>query len=235
MSIRQELGAIVDLEAGARVVPTGSAATRDSRTGPSETQCSQPEQGAVDDSLHREIETLIPRLTRYALVLTRDALTADDLVQDCLGRALAKIHHWQKGTDLRAWLFAILHNQHISRVRREARERASVEEQKCSPRWALPPPQIACLELREVERAFARLPQEQQSVILLIGVEEMGYEEAAAVLNVPIGTVRSRVSRGRESLRKMTGLFPSRHSRLPGIAATLDCSLGPVPVSATIG
>jgi RNA polymerase sigma-70 factor, ECF subfamily len=140
------------------------------------------------------------------------------------------IHQWQKGTDLRAWLFAILHNQHVSRVRRETREQASVEQQKFSARLAFPPPQIACLELRDLERALAKLPEEQRSVVLLVGVEGMGYEEAAAVADAPVGTVRSRVSRGRESLRKMTGLFPSRHSRRPGTAATLDCSSAPVPV-----
>jgi RNA polymerase sigma-70 factor (ECF subfamily) len=164
-----------------------------------------------------------------------DAVAADDLVQDCLGRALAKIHQWQKGTDLRAWLFTILHSQHVGRVRREARERASIEQQKFSLRWALPPPQIACLELRDMERALAKLPEEQRSVVLLVGAEGMGYEEAAAVLNVPSETVRSRLSRGRESLRKATGLFPCRQSRRPGTAATLDCSSGPMPISATIG
>jgi RNA polymerase sigma-70 factor (ECF subfamily) len=162
-----------------------------------------------------ELEAQIPRLMRYARALTRDVVAADDLVQDCLGRALGKSHLWEKGTDLQAWLFTILHNQHVSRVRREARERGSTEEQKRSSLLALAPDQVRRLELRDLERAFAKLPEEQRSVIRLVGLEGMGYEEVASVVNVPVGTVRSRVSRGRETLRKMTGLFPSRQPRRP--------------------
>src|ERR1700730_2276835 len=73
-----------------------------------------PKPGLVDQYLHDEIVALIPRLERYARVLTRDVIGADDLVQDCLVRALGKIHLWEQGTDLRAWLFTILHHQHIS-------------------------------------------------------------------------------------------------------------------------
>lgn len=189
---------------------THSDTRRDNRAGP------------VDGGLHREIEAQIPRLTRYARALTRDAVTADDLVQDCLGRALGKSHLWEKGTDLQAWLFTILHNQHVSRVRREARERGSIEEQKRSSRLALAPDLVRRLELRDVERAFAKLPEQQRSVIRLVGLEGMGYAEVASVVNVPVGTVRSRVSRGRETLRKMTGLFPSRHCERPSMAANLD-------------
>jgi RNA polymerase sigma-70 factor (ECF subfamily) len=74
------------------------------------------------------------------------------------------------------------------------------------------------LELRDLKRAIARLPEEQRSVILLVGLEGMRYDEVASVVNLPVGTVRSRVSRGRETLRMMTGLFPARHSRHPGKA-----------------
>jgi hypothetical protein len=77
------------------------------------------------------------------------------------------------------------------------------------------------LELRDLERAIAKLPDEQRSVILLVGLEGMGYDEAASIVNLPVGTVRSRVSRGREALRMMTELFPSRHSRRPGTEANL--------------
>jgi RNA polymerase sigma-70 factor (ECF subfamily) len=182
----------------------------------------QPERVEVDGGLHREIEALMPRLTRYARALTRDVGAADELVQDCLGHALGKIHLWEKGTDLRAWLFTILHNRHVSLVRREARERANIELQKCRPLPTLTPDQVTRLELRDLQRAFAKLPEEQRSVILLVGLEGMGYDEAASAVNVPVGTVRSRVSRGRESLRVLTGLFPKRHSERPGVAASLD-------------
>jgi RNA polymerase sigma-70 factor (ECF subfamily) len=151
--------------------------------------------------------------------MVHDPIAADDLVQDCLVRALGKIHLWEKGTDLRAWLFAILHNQHISLARQAARQRDIIELQKCKPGLAPSPGQMVRLELRDLERAIAGLPEEQRSVILLVGLEGMRYDEVASVVNLPVGTVRSRVSRGRETLRMMTGLFPGRHSRRPGTAA----------------
>ena len=190
--------------------------------GPSDAQFARPERRAVDGSLHREIEALIPRLTRYARTLTRDVGAADELVQDCLGHALGKMHLWEKGTDLRAWLFTILHNRHVSLLRRAARERASIELQKYRPRQTLAPDQVTHLELRDLQRAFAKLPEEQRSAILLVGLEGMRYDEAASVVNVPVGTVRSRVARGRESLRVLTGLFPRRHSHPSSTAASLD-------------
>ena len=179
----------------------------------SKRQRSPAQQNAVDAALHRDIETLIPRLKRYARQLTRDPVAADDLVQDCLTRALGKIHLWDPGTDLRAWLFTILHNQHIGLARRNMRQRAHSQWLNSESSCALTPTQGVQLELRDVERALAKLPEEQRSVILLIGLEGMGYEEAAAAINLPVGTVRSRVSRGREALRMMTGLFPARHCR----------------------
>ena len=172
--------------------------------------------------LCRKIEAEIPRLRRYARALTRDAVAADDLVQDCLVRGLAKQHLWKEGTDLRAWLFTILHNRHVSLLRRAARERASIELQKYRPRPTLAPDQVTHLELRDLQRAFAKLPEEQRSAILLVGLEGMRYDEAASVVNVPVGTVRSRVARGRESLRVLTGLFPRRHSHPPTTATSLD-------------
>jgi RNA polymerase sigma-70 factor, ECF subfamily len=151
--------------------------------------------------------------------MVHDPVAADDLVQDCLVRALGKIHLWERGTDLRAWLFTILHNQHISLARQAARQRDIIELQKYKPGSAPSPSQMVTLELRDLKRAIARLPEEQRSVILLVGLEGMRYEEVASIVNLPVGTVRSRVSRGRETLRMMTGLFPGRHSRPPDTAA----------------
>jgi RNA polymerase sigma factor (sigma-70 family) len=181
--------------------------------GASKQQRRTPQQITVDHALRQDIETLIPPLKRYARQLTRDPMAADDLVQDCLARALGKIHLWDPETDLRAWLFTILHNQHISLARRDMRQRAYSQRLNLESSCALGPAQGVRLELRDVERALARLPEEQRSVILLIGLEGMGYEEAASAVNLPVGTVRSRVSRGREALRMMTGLFPARHGR----------------------
>ena len=117
-------------------------------------------QGSINRSLVSQIEALIPRLRRYARVVVRDPVAADDLVQDSLARALEKIHLWKDGTDLRAWLFTILHNRHISLARQAARRRV-VELQKFKPGSELLPNQIARLELRDLERAIARLPDEQ--------------------------------------------------------------------------
>lgn len=190
-----------------------SDAGSDQCGGPAVKRADQPIRN--DRSLHRKIETLLPRLTRYARVLTRDAVAADDLVQDCLARALGKIHLWEPGTDLRAWLFTILHNQHVSLTRRDARQRANTDLRLDSPGVSHPPDQAARLEVRDLERAIGKLPEEQRKVILLVGLNGMQYDEAASIVKLPVGTVRSRVARGRETLRIMTGLFPSRHARLP--------------------
>ena len=157
---------------------------------------------------HHDIEAEIPRLRRYARALTRDVVSADDLVQDCLTRALGKLHLWQEGSDLRAWLFTILHNQYVNHIRRAVREGATVALNETEPMLSRAPQQGKRLELRDLERAIAQLPEEQRSVILLVALEGMRYEEVAAVLDVPVGTIRSRLSRGREALRRLTGVVP---------------------------
>jgi len=151
----------------------------------------------------RLLQDEIPRLRRYARVLTRDAARADDLVQSCLVRAIAKEHLWEPGTDLRAWLFTILHNQNVSEIRRSVREGVVVAVEDVAPVLAVAPRAGASLQLRDLERAIRLLPEEQRQVILLVGLEGMRYEEVAAVLDIPIGTVRSRLSRGREMLRRL--------------------------------
>jgi RNA polymerase sigma-70 factor, ECF subfamily len=135
--------------------------------------------------------------------LTRDQSRADDLVQSCLCRAIAKQHLWEPGTDLRAWLFTILHNQHVNDVRRSAREGVAIPVEDAVPVLTTVSDAGASLQLRDLERALARLPDEQRQVILLVGLEGMPYEEAATVLGIPIGTVRSRLSRGRDMLREL--------------------------------
>jgi RNA polymerase sigma-70 factor (ECF subfamily) len=151
----------------------------------------------------RLLEPEIPRLRRYARALSRDVARADDLVQSCLARALAKQHLWKPGTDLRAWLFTLLHNQNVNDVRRAVREAANVNIDEISPAMSVQPRAMASLELRDLEAAIAKLAPEQRQVILLVGLEGMAYEEVAVILGVPIGTVRSRLSRGREVLRRL--------------------------------
>ena len=153
--------------------------------------------------LTRLIEAEIPRLRRYARALTRDVTRADDLVQSCLTRALAKQHLWQPGTDLRAWLFTILHNQHVNDVRRSVREGVTVAVEEMAPVLTVHPGAMAALELRDLETAIGKLAPEQRQVILLVGLEGMQYDEVALILGVPVGIVRSRLSRGRDQLRRL--------------------------------
>jgi RNA polymerase sigma-70 factor (ECF subfamily) len=157
----------------------------------------------------RMLEAEIPRLRRYARALTRDIVRADDLVQSCLTRAVAKQHLWQYGTDLRAWLFTIMHNQHVNDVRRGVREGNNVELTEAST-LAVESNAVPTLELRDLETAIGKLPPEQRQVILLVGLEGMAYEEVAKVLKVPVGTVRSRLSRGRDQLRLLMGMEEER-------------------------
>jgi RNA polymerase sigma-70 factor, ECF subfamily len=144
----------------------------------------------------------IPSLRRYARALTRDFTAADDLVQECLTRALSKIHLWQPGTDLRAWMFTILHNQYVNQVRRSVRTGTSVTITEMETDLTSAPNQDRRLELRDVERALAALPEEQRSTLSLVGIEGCRYEEAAVAFNVPVGTIRSRISRARQALRQ---------------------------------
>jgi len=152
------------------------------------------------------VEREIPRLRRYARALTRSADRADDLVQETLLRAISKSHLWQTGTDIRAWLFTIMHNHYVNMVRRAMRDEATIDiEQMSSSLIAITDP-TASSQLRELEQSLGRLPGEQREVILLVGLEGMSYETAAKVLSVPVRTVRSRLSRGRDALRRLMGL-----------------------------
>jgi RNA polymerase sigma-70 factor (ECF subfamily) len=153
--------------------------------------------------LCRLIEDQVPRLRRYARALTRNPERADDLVQDTVERALAKQHLWQPGTDLRAWLFTLMHNQNVNSVQRNMREGTAVDVEQLSSALIATTDPTASRQLFELERALGQLPVEQREAILLVGLEGLAYEEAAAILGVPIGTVRSRLSRGRDTLRRL--------------------------------
>ncbi|HKC30205.1 MAG TPA: sigma-70 family RNA polymerase sigma factor [Burkholderiales bacterium] len=143
---------------------------------------------------------LIPRLRRYARALVGDRASADDLVQDTLERAWAKLHLYRRGTDLRAWLFTVMHNVHVNKVR-ATHVTDTLEDEL--PELAQRASQGDALLVRDLDRAIARLPSEQRAVLLLVTLEEMSYEEVARALGIPIGTVMSRLSRAREKLRMM--------------------------------
>jgi RNA polymerase sigma-70 factor (ECF subfamily) len=143
----------------------------------------------------------IPRLRRYARALTGDRIAADDLVQDTLERAWSKLHMWRQGSDMRAWMFSIMHNTFINQIRKNQPDTVSMSDD------ALEVPTRATqedsLQMRDLASAIGKLPFDYREVILLIGLEQMSYEEAAQVLGVPLGTVMSRLSRGRERLRSL--------------------------------
>jgi RNA polymerase sigma-70 factor (ECF subfamily) len=152
-----------------------------------------------------EIAAHIPRLRRYARALAGDSHRADDLVQDTLERALTKFHLWRHGSDLRAWMFAIMHNVFINQLKAR-RELALDEAAEASLEGAA---YSDPLELRDLDAALRRLPVEQREVLLLVGLEQLTYSEASHALDVPVGTVMSRLSRGRERLRALMSGAPA--------------------------
>jgi RNA polymerase sigma-70 factor, ECF subfamily len=152
----------------------------------------------------------IPRLRRYARSLTKDLSRAEDLLQNCLVRALEKEHLWEPGTDLRAWLFTIMHNQHVNDIRRLVREGSAVSIEEVGASLPAGPTVEASLELNDATQAIAGLPRDQREVIMLAVREGQRYEEMATALGVPIGTIRSRLSRGRCRLRELMGVGDDR-------------------------
>lgn len=155
-------------------------------------------------SIATQLELHIASLRRYARALLRDRSDADDLVQESLARALSRASFFKEGTNLRAWLFTIMHNVHINQVRRKAVRPAEVAVDDVAAMLSGPPGQEHRLELRDMQRALSELPEEQRKVLLLVALEGMKYEEVAAVLGIPVGTVMSRLSRAREALRIKT-------------------------------
>jgi RNA polymerase sigma-70 factor (ECF subfamily) len=155
----------------------------------------------------QDIVAEIPRLRRYARALTGDAVRADDLVQDTLERALGKWSLWRPG-NLRAWLFSIMHNLFVNQMR--SPRLVDYPGDEALPDLPTRPTQNDALELRDFARSLARLPEDQREVLLLVVLEDLSYEDTAKVLGVPIGTVMSRLSRGRERLRALlTGDEPA--------------------------
>lgn len=152
--------------------------------------------------LHARIVETIPRLRRYARALLRgDALAADDLVQDCLERALSRLHSWRADSDLRAWLFTIMHNVYVNQVRRAAAGPTftAIAERDD---WAAESGSAESgAAVSELQRALGALPPDQREIVLLVSMEGLRYHEVAAILGIPEGTVMSRLSRARSQLR----------------------------------
>ena len=162
----------------------------------------------------------IPGLRRYARALTGDAWAADDLVQDTLERACGKWRLWLAGSNLRAWLFTLMHNLFASQVRSSVRraragrevDLGDVEDELASP---APPPDLAL----DLQRCLMRLPEDQRAVLLLVTLEDLQYADVARILNVPVGTVMSRLSRARSRLRELMEGGPLQQDRAGAGAA----------------
>ena len=148
-----------------------------------------------------QLLTWVPRLRRYARALVGNRDDADDLVQDTLERALAKSVLWRGVADMRALLFSIMHNLHIDGVRRPRLHTVAVDDD--TPEVLVAPTQEERLAVLDLQSALERLPSEQREIILLVALEDMAYAEVAETLGIPIGSVMSRLSRGRERLRQL--------------------------------
>jgi RNA polymerase sigma-70 factor, ECF subfamily len=146
------------------------------------------------------LEPLIPALRRYARALMRDRSAADDLVQDCLERAISQWGRRREGGDAKGWVFTILHNLAMTALRRRAVRSGDVDVESMEGLLTAAPAQEDGLKYRALLRALQALPEDQRSVLLLVGVEDLSYADAAKVLGIPIGTVMSRLSRGRARL-----------------------------------
>jgi RNA polymerase sigma-70 factor (ECF subfamily) len=152
-----------------------------------------------------EIETCVPALRRYARALTRNVDRADDLVQDCLERAIRKRGLFRPTGPIQAWLFRILVNLWRNSLRSDRRRGEHVAYDALVIEPSIPGPQHGRLALGEMNRALDRLPDDQRETLLLVVLEGVSYEEAASILGIPIGTVMSRLSRARAALRALTG------------------------------
>lgn len=144
----------------------------------------------------------ISGLRRYAMALVRNAAEADDLVQECLCRTIERARSWRKINDVRSYLFTTLHNLYIDTIVKKRQRYECVPDEVIERKLTVAPCQLHRIEVRDLSRAMDRLPAEQREVLLLVGLEGLTYEAAARVADVPIGTVMSRLSRARESLRR---------------------------------
>ena len=146
-----------------------------------------------------EVENCIPALRRYAHALAYDSMEADELVQDCLERALRKRFLWKPTSSVRAWLFTMLHNINANKVRKFKRQPvvSSLEDDIDKTLH----PIDSDMGIRDIKTCLRQLPEQQQHILLLVALEGMSYKEVGKILNIPVGTVMSRLSRAREALR----------------------------------
>ncbi len=157
----------------------------------------------MSDDAHRQIVEQIPHLRRYARALLGDSERADDLVQDCLERTWSRFHMVRSDGNLRAWMFTIMHNLNANAARRASRRPRTIAYEHDIHAVSVDGGQEGRVAMTGLSRALEQLSAEQREVVLLVGLEQMTYEEVARIVGVPLGTVMSRLHRGRERLRSL--------------------------------
>lgn len=182
---------------------------------------------------HSDLIASLPHLRAFAIFLTRDRERADDLVQDTMVRALGAAHQFQTGTNLRAWLFTILRNQHYNELRKSRVQAQSLDD-PATPEPSVPSNQEASLEFSDFRRAFWQLGDERREALILIGASGLSYEEAAEVCGCPRGTIKSRVSRARSELLQILedGSFTDKRRDTPAMAGYVGHLLDRIPATA---
>jgi RNA polymerase sigma-70 factor (ECF subfamily) len=149
-----------------------------------------------------DMVALVPQLHTFARSLCRDGVRADDLVQEALARAFNNIERFKPGTNLKAWLFTIVRNEHYSQLRRRKFEAQGIDTDLL-PEPSVGPDHDGKLELRDLTRALASLSPGQRHALILVSVSGFSYEEAAAICGCAVGTIKSRVARSRETLLEL--------------------------------
>ncbi len=185
--------------------------------------------GESDHNVTEEMVSLVPQLHTFARSLCRDGVRADDLVQEALLRAFVNLERFKPGTNLKAWLFTILRNEHYSQLRRRKFEAYDIARDQL-PEPSVPPDHDGELELRDLNRALTALSPGQRAALILVSASGFSYEEAASICGCAVGTIKSRVARARTALLAMLeGYMPTiaRGERRAPLDAFSPCSAGP--------
>lgn len=189
-----------------------------------------PHAALSDDAFREQLGLVIPHLRAFGRSLSGNRDTADDLVQETLLKAWAARQRFQAGTNMRAWTFIILRNLYLSQMRR-ARFKGEWDDLAADRLLAAPASQDRHVELADMQRALMHLPQPQREALILVGAGGFAYEEAAEICGVAVGTIKSRVARGRVALEALLsgGDLPSRRDAPDnGGVGALDTIMGQV-------
>jgi RNA polymerase sigma-70 factor, ECF subfamily len=180
----------------------------------------------------QEMVALVPQMHTFARSLTRDGVRADDLVQEALARALANIERFRPGTNLKAWLFTIVRNEHYSQLRRRKFEAHGVDTDSL-PEPSVPPEHDGDLEVRDLNRALALLSPGQRTALILVSASGFSYEEAAKICGCAVGTIKSRVARARDTLMAMLDGRAPHRAAAASIVDDEDSEDAPAPAART--